>query len=144
MGIALHIIAVGTKMPAWVTDAYQEYAKRFTRDFPLSLTEIPLGKTNKIIDYLTPKSRTIALDIKGEAWDTEKLAKQLDHSQNICAVLNFLIGGPDGLNKECLAAAHHRWSLSPLTFPHPLVRIILVEQLYRAMSILNHHPYHRT
>lgn len=154
----LHIIAVGTKMPTWIQVAFSEYAKRFSREFPLTLTEISLPKRargNAIDRYIAEegaemlaaipeKSITIALDERGKLWNTPELAKQITHLQNDIAQLNFLIGGPDGLSKTCLEKSHTQWSLSPLTLPHPLVRVILVEQLYRAISILNNHPYHRT
>jgi 23S rRNA (pseudouridine1915-N3)-methyltransferase len=155
--VRLQIIAIGTKMPKWTEMAFSEYAKRFSREFPLTLTEIPMPKrprTNIVARYINEegaallaaipqKSITIALDERGKLWKTEELAKQIDHLQNNTPQLNFLIGGPDGLSKDCLEKAHTQWSLSPLTLPHPLVRILLVEQLYRAISILNNHPYHR-
>ena len=85
----------------------------------------------------------IALDVKGKAWSTEQLAEQMADwrmsGNNYC----LLIGGPDGLAPQCLAQAHMRWSLSALTLPHPLVRILVIEQLYRACSILQNHPYHK-
>lgn len=144
-------------MPKWTELAFSEYAKRFSREFPLTLTTIPMPKrshTNSVDRYIAeegaamltaipPKSITIALDERGKLWNTQELAKQIEHFQNNTPQLNFLIGGPDGLSKVCLEKAHTQWSLSPLTLPHPLVRILLVEQLYRAVSILNNHPYHR-
>ncbi len=153
----LHIIAVGTKMPKWTEAAFSEYAKRFSPAFPLTLIDIPLSKrstANTVARYIAEegaailatipsKSITIALDERGKLWDTQTLAKQIEHFQNTTPQLNFLIGGPDGLSKTCLEKAHLQWSLSPLTLPHPLVRVVLVEQLYRAISILQHHPYHR-
>ena len=153
----LQIIAIGTKMPAWVNAAFSEYAKRFSREFPIALTEIPMPtrhknqavsraiqeETQKILVCLPPKSLTIALDERGKLWDTKTLATQISNFQTQTSQLNFLIGGPDGLSTECLNKANIRWSLSPLTLPHPLVRIVLIEQLYRAVSVLNNHPYHR-
>lgn len=155
--VRLQIIAIGTKMPKWTEIAFSEYAKRFSREFPLTLTEIPMPKrprTDVVDRYIAEegtamlatipeKSITIALDERGKLWKTEELAKQISHFQTNTSQLNFLIGGPDGLAKACLEKAQFQWSLSPLTLPHPLVRIILVEQLYRAISILNNHPYHR-
>lgn len=89
------------------------------------------------------QSRVIALDGRGEAWSSEALARQLNawmlEGRDLC----FLIGGPDGLAPQCLMAAHQKWSLGPLTLPHALVRILLVEQIYRALSQLSNHPYHR-
>ncbi len=154
----LHIIAIGNKMPNWVNLAFLEYSKRFPRDFPLMLTEIAAVKRyknqsipqiiheegQKILTNLSPKSCTIALNERGMLWDTQTLATQIRNFQNKTSEINFLIGGPDGLSPECLTKANMHWSLSPLTLPHPMVRIILIEQLYRAISILNNHPYHRT
>lgn len=153
----LQIIAIGTKMPKWTEMAFSEYAKRFSREFPLTLTEIPMPKRPRsdsveryimeegtaILNAIPEKSITIALDERGKLWKTEELAKQISNFQANTSQLNFLIGGPDGLSKTCLDKAHVHWSLSPLTLPHPLVRVILAEQLYRAISILNNHPYHR-
>ncbi len=153
----LNIISVGTKMPKWTEMAFSEYAKRFSREFPLTLTEIPMPKRSRsdtIDRYITEegvamlaaipeKSVTIALDERGKLWNTQELSKKVEHFQNNTSQINFLIGGPDGLSKTCLEKAEVQWSLSPLTLPHPLVRILLVEQLYRAISILNNHPYHR-
>lgn len=154
----LNLITIGTKMPEWVEMAFSEYAKRFSREFTLTQTEIPMPKRLRnntasryiveegaaILATIPPKSITIALDERGSLWSTIELAKQIDFFRNNTSQLNFLIGGPDGLSKACLEKAHMKWALSPLTLPHPLVRIILVEQLYRAVSIINHHPYHRT
>jgi 23S rRNA (pseudouridine1915-N3)-methyltransferase len=152
----LQIIAVGTKMPQWTEMAFSEYAKRFSREFPLKLTEIPMPKRSRttvdryiseegtaMLAAIPQKSITVALDERGKLWSTAELAKQIDHFQNNTPQLNFLIGGPDGLAKTCFEKAQIQWSLSPLTLAHPFVRILLVEQLYRAISILNNHPYHR-
>jgi len=88
-------------------------------------------------------SRIVALDVEGKAWSTPQLARQLDGWMQGGRNIAILVGGPEGFDPACLAAAEQRWSLSPLTFPHPLVRIIVAEQLYRAHSLLQGHPYHR-
>lgn len=156
----VHIIALGTKMPAWVKEGCQEYKTRLTAHFPVTVTEIPLVKRSKnlsdkelnkikdlegqkLLTALSSKSLTVALEVTGKSMSTELFAKQLDALQHKTATLNFLIGGPDGLSPNCLSKADFAWSLSPLTLPHPLVRIILLEQLYRASSLLKNHPYHR-
>jgi 23S rRNA (pseudouridine1915-N3)-methyltransferase len=154
----IHIIAIGKKMPGWVNTAYQEYSKRFPNDFKVNLTEIPPAKRstarsdihriveeegNQILKCISAQTKVIALDVIGERWSTEQLANQLTQWETDTSQLSFVIGGPDGLSQSCLNRAHHRWSLSPLTFPHPLVRVILIEQLYRAISFMRHHPYHR-
>lgn len=153
----LRILAIGTKMPAWVQTGFAEYAKRFTAGCTLELCEIPAEKRTKSVDLsrlieregerliaaLKPGSHVIALDVQGKAWDTQQLATQLKQWQTHGQTIDLLIGGPDGLAPACLQKANSKWSLSPLTLPHPLVRILLAEQLYRAQSILLNHPYHR-
>ena len=144
-------------MPAWVKAGYSDYATRFPRDCPLVLTEIPAVKRSKTLTVeqvlrregerlcaAIPKgARAIALDMQGRQWDTPQLAEQLRSWQLDGRDVALLVGGPDGLDTSVKAVAEALWSLSPLTMPHPLVRIVLAEQLYRAWSILNNHPYHR-
>jgi len=144
-------------MPAWVTQGYQEYARRMPPDCRLELVEIPAGqrRKNAPIDRVIKQegekqlaavakgSRIIALDVKGQPWSTEQLAEKLQQWMSEGRPPVLLVGGPEGLHSSCVAAADSRWSLSALTFPHPLVRVIVAEQLYRALSLLRHHPYHR-
>jgi 23S rRNA (pseudouridine1915-N3)-methyltransferase len=155
--VHIYLLAVGQKMPAWVNQACDEYLKRLPHELQLSFIEVPLikrGKNPDIPRIVRDEGRTIlqsvpagcalvALDVKGKKVSTEKLAGTLSnwmqHGQDIA----IIIGGPDGLSDEILQQAQHRISLSEMTFPHPLVRIIIVEQLYRAWSILSNHPYHR-
>jgi 23S rRNA (pseudouridine1915-N3)-methyltransferase len=85
----------------------------------------------------------ITLDVKGKPWSTEQLSQQLDSWMMSGRDVSLLVGGPEGLSPACLQRAEQSWSLSPLTFPHPLVRIVVAEQLFRAWSILTNHPYHR-
>ena len=151
------LIAVGARMPAWVKAGFDQYAVRFPRECPLQLLEIPAGKRGKqgVLERLVreegerilaavPKgARLIALDVAGRQWDTEQLAGELARWRQEGRDLALMIGGPDGLDSACRARAESTWSLSRLTLPHPLVRIIVAEQLYRALSLLNQHPYHR-
>lgn len=153
----IRLICVGTKMPAWVTTGFQEYAKRLPADCRLELVEIPPGHRGKgadvkraiekesrlILAALGKDERVVALDVEGRQWSTEQLASTVGEWQMGGQNVALLIGGPDGLSAECLALAQQRWSLSNLTYPHPLVRVILAEQIYRAWSLLNNHPYHR-
>jgi 23S rRNA (pseudouridine1915-N3)-methyltransferase len=153
----IRLIAVGEKMPQWVTTGYEEYAKRLQHGCTLSLHEISAGKRGKGADIkrLTDKegeqmlalvpsnSHCIALDVKGKAWSTEQLTDQMKNWQQRGGDVSLLIGGPEGLAQSCYQRANQLWSLSPLTFPHPLVRVIVVEQIYRAWSLLHNHPYHR-
>ncbi len=144
-------------MPGWVADAWEEYARRMPRELPLELREIPTRKRGRnpdvarlkrdegqaLLAALSPAERVIALDGRGKAWSTEHLATRLETWMGEGADCAFLVGGPDGLDAACLERAAERWSLGPLTFPHPLVRVILAEQLYRAWTITRNHPYHR-
>ena len=153
----LRVIAVGTKMPAWVEQGVKEYQKRLPPELKLEIKELPLGKRGKGADIqraiqsegqqmlaaIGKGDTVIALDVLGKPWNTEKLAQELLDWQQLGNNVSLLIGGPDGLAPECLAAAHKKWSLSALTMPHPLVRILLIEQLYRAWTINSNHPYHR-
>ncbi len=151
------LLAVGQKMPDWVSTAYQEYAKRLSSDVKLDLVELPQAVNSKKVDVATSKRKeselilkalpdhveVIALDERGKPWSTKELSAQLQGWKNNGRDVFLLVGGPDGLDQQCLELASKRWSLSNLTFPHPLVRILVAEQLYRAQSILNNHPYHR-
>ncbi|MCE5232660.1 MAG: 23S rRNA (pseudouridine(1915)-N(3))-methyltransferase RlmH [Mizugakiibacter sp.] len=151
------ILSVGERMPAWVADGYAEYEKRLSRDLKLELIEIPLGGRGKgrdparaiaeegaaVLAAIPRDAHVVALDGRGKAWSSEDLAQQLAHWRMAGRDLVFLIGGPDGHAAEVLARADQRWSLGPLTLPHMLVRLVLVEQLYRAATIVAGHPYHR-
>ena len=96
-----------------------------------------------MLGLLKTNSRIVALDRKGTNWSTEELAAKLQDWQLEFGQVQMLVGGPDGLSDDCLQAAHNTWSLSRLTFPHFVVRILVAEQIYRAWSILNYHPYHK-
>lgn len=153
----LLILAVGRRMPPWVNAGFEDYARRLPRECRLQLTEIAPGQRGRQRDparaiategrhmraLIPAGARVIALDERGESWSSVALAGRLRdwlaQSPDVC----LLIGGPDGLAAECRALAHATWSLSPLTLPHALVRVVVAEQLYRAWSILGNHPYHR-
>lgn len=153
----LQLIAVGTKMPKWVETGYNEYQRRFPKDMPLELIEIPAEKRGKNADIarilqkegesmlaaIAKGNRIVTLDIPGKSWDTKQLAEQLEFWKRDARDVSILIGGPEGLSPACKAAADQCWSLSPLTLPHPLVRVVMAESLYRAWSITTNHPYHR-
>ena len=153
----LKVAAIGQRMPAWVTMAWQEYARRFSGALRLELAELRMERRGQNVDIrrimaregdallaAVPKGAVpVALDVAGQAWSTPSLAVKLEGwmagGRDVC----FMVGGPDGLSQECLSSAEIKWSLGPLTFPHPLVRVVLAEQLYRAWTIVNKHPYHR-
>nr|WP_228525896.1 23S rRNA (pseudouridine(1915)-N(3))-methyltransferase RlmH [Pantoea ananatis] len=153
----MQLVAVGTKMPDWVQTGFMEYLRRFPKDMPFELTEVPAGKRGKNADIkrilekegeamlaATGKgNRIVTLDIPGQPWETPQLAQQLERWKQDGRDVSLLIGGPEGLAPACKAAAEQSWSLSTLTLPHPLVRVLVAESLYRAWSITTNHPYHR-
>ncbi|CAK6495129.1 MULTISPECIES: 23S rRNA (pseudouridine(1915)-N(3))-methyltransferase RlmH [Pantoea] len=153
----LQLVAVGTKMPDWVQTGFTEYLRRFPKDMPLELVEVSAGKRGKNADIkrilekegeamlaATGKgNRIVTLDIPGQPWETPQLAQQLERWKQDGRDVSLLIGGPEGLSPACKAAAEQSWSLSALTLPHPLVRVLVAESLYRAWSITANHPYHR-
>jgi 23S rRNA (pseudouridine1915-N3)-methyltransferase len=154
----IHLIAVGTRMPAWVTEACNEYTRRMPRECTLQLVEIPLSKRRKsqtseqaaeeegqqMLAAIPKDCTVIALDVLGKNWSTPTLAGRLQDWLGSGRDVALLVGGPDGLSVGCLARADQKWSLSALTYPHPMVRVILSEQLYRAWTINAGHPYHRS
>jgi len=153
----IHLITITHKSPGWLQEGYEEYAKRLPPSCALELIEIPAEKRTanadlkriteregeKILAAIKPNHRVIALDVKGKLWSTEQLATQLAAWQQDGRHIDLLVGGPEGLASACLEKAEQKWSLSPLTFPHLLVKLIVAEQIYRAHSILKGHPYHR-
>ena len=153
----IHLLAVGERMPAWVNEAFGEYAGRLPGECSLSLREIPALKRGKnadlariaeeegarLLDAIPRDCFVVALDERGRSFSTTDLSQRLDEWMHSGRDLALLVGGPEGLTDACRRRADLTWSLSPLTFPHPLVRVILAEQLYRAWSLLRGHPYHR-
>ncbi|MBN2887449.1 MAG: 23S rRNA (pseudouridine(1915)-N(3))-methyltransferase RlmH [Chromatiaceae bacterium] len=153
----IHLIGVGRRMPAWVNEGFDDYARRLPPECALHLHEIEPARRVKggrperyraeegarILKALPKGAAVLALDVGGRVWSTETLAAELGEWLRDGRDRALLVGGPDGLDGDCLARAEQRWSLSRLTFPHPLVRVILAEQLYRAWSLLQGHPYHR-
>lgn len=153
----LNVLAVGHRMPAWVTEGWQEYTRRMPPSLSVHLKEIAVAQRGKnadiarlkeqegqsLLDAVPKGAQIVALELTGKQWSTEQLAANMESwmqdGQDVC----FMIGGPDGLSSAVLKAAHQRWSLGQLTMPHPLVRVVLAEQLYRAWTITCNHPYHR-
>jgi len=153
----IHLIAMGQRMPAWVNQGVNEFVKRMPPECRIKVVEIPASKRSKTTDLnrlmqqegekmlaAIPKGAlVVAMDVKGKVCSTEELSQQLDGWLQGGRDVAMLIGGPEGLAPACLEKAEVSLSLSNMTLPHPLVRIILTEQLYRAMSILKNHPYHK-
>lgn len=153
----INLISVGTRMPDWVQAGMQEYSKRLPADFSFQCIEVPLGKRGKsmaprqameqegeaLLARLSARDHVVALDVLGKSLSTEAMAARVGSIRDNGRHLSLLVGGPDGLSPACLARADERWSLSALTLPHPLVRIVIAEQIYRVWSVLNGHPYHR-
>ncbi len=156
----IRILSVGHKMPNWVQAGVDEYTKRIQPMMSTEIIEIAPAKRSKnpsaaeigkyktqegqaILSARQPKERLWVLEVKGKMLSTESLSDKLQVAMTDGADIALVIGGADGISEEVLAQADFKWSLSDLTLPHPLVRVVLIEQLYRAMSIINNHPYHR-
>ena len=156
----LRILSIGHKMPNWVQQGFEEYLKRIQPMISVEMVELPPAKRGKtpspaeidkykaieattILNAKHPKERLWLLEVKGKMLSTEHLSNKLSVAMQDGADIALVIGGADGVSPEILQAADFTWSFSELTLPHPLVRIIVIEQLYRAMSLINHHPYHR-
>ena len=151
------LIAVGERAPDWVAAGYADYAKRLSHWLPIELVEIAPGLRGKhrdavratanegarVIAALPKSAHVVALDGSGKVYSSEQLAQRMEHWRQQGRDLAFLIGGPEGHAPDVLASAHETWSLGPLTLPHMIVRLVVAEQLYRAMSLLTNHPYHR-
>ena len=153
----IQLLAIGTRMPEWVKQGYADYAGRLNGKVKLELKEIQAGKrtknsdvarickqeSQKLIDAIPAGNIVVALEVEGQKWSTEKLASQMENWMMSGRDVSLLVGGPEGMTKACRDRADYLWSLSPLTYPHPLVRVILAEQLYRAWTVTENHPYHR-
>ena len=153
----IHLIAVGSRMPTWVEAGYSEYAKRLPNNCALQLQQVHAVKRSKsqpleraialegqaLLDRVPTGAHIVSLAEHGTAWSTLDLAERLQAWMALGNDVALLVGGADGLAAECLQRAQDLWSLSALTLPHPLVRVVIAEAIYRAWSVLNHHPYHR-
>ena len=153
----IRLIAVGDRQPSWVDDAFAAYAKRFPPPWKFRLDTIPTVKRNKpgdaaraiqqetdaILAKLDPGEQAVLLDERGKQLTSKRLADRLEAWQSDGRDLAFIIGGPDGVGDAIRQRADFSWSLSELTLPHGLARILLSEQLYRAWSLASGHPYHR-
>lgn len=154
----MRVIAVGTRLPAWVNEGFEDYVRRLRGDMPLQLQQLATARRSgggaakramaeearAMLALLGPRDHVVALDERGMQYSTKQLSAWLAKRRASGQDLALLIGGPDGLAEAVLARAAERWSLSALTLPHALVRVIVAEQLYRAATVLAGHPYHRT
>lgn len=151
------VAAVGTRLEPWIYEAFEFYRSRLPRHLNLALEEVPVARRTagtapaaamaaegeRLLRHVRPGALTLALDERGRQWSSTELAAELDRWLGREPHVAILIGGPDGLAPACRERAARLWSLSKLTFPHGLVRVLLAEQLYRACTILQGHPYHR-
>ena len=153
----VNVIAVGEKLPSWVNIAIDDYAKRIRGMFNIRITEIPVEKRcktksleqvinaegDRILQLIQPNTFVAALEVKGKPYTSETFAVEMQHLIGSGQDLAFIIGGPDGLSDACLKRANSHWSLSSFTLPHALARVVIVEQIYRAQTIITGHPYHK-
>jgi 23S rRNA (pseudouridine1915-N3)-methyltransferase len=152
----MSLIAAGTRMPGWVSAGFEDYASRLRGDYRLELVEIALGRRGegdpsravaaegeRMLAAAGPRSALVALQVDGRPLGTAQLADWLAERSRFAEPLAFCIGGPDGLALAVDARASLRWSLSPLTLPHGLARVVVAEALYRAVTVIRGQPYHR-
>jgi 23S rRNA (pseudouridine1915-N3)-methyltransferase len=154
----LRVVAIGTRMPEWVDAAFNDYWRRMRALWKLELIELPIAsrresggaaaaakssEAKRLLALISPRDFVVTLDEHGAQKSTVELSLWLEQRRASGKDLAFIVGGPDGLAEEVLARAHLRWSLSRLTLPHGLVRVLLAEQIYRATTVLSGHPYHR-
>ena len=151
------LIAAGTRLPDWVNEGFRDYQKRLRSPLVLDLVEIPIAtrragenpqhaiirEGENMLAALRRDDFVVALEVQAKSMTSEQVSSWLAERLREARPLVLLIGGPDGLSDACRARANHTWSLSPLTLPQGLVRVVLAEQMYRAMSMLAGHPYHR-
>ncbi len=154
----VRLLAIGTRMPDWVTTGYEEYARRLAGDVRLELEEISMPKRGKgdVSGLISEEAAAlrkrldkypgilrVALEVKGRRIDTHGLRDKLASLRDEGRDMALLVGGPDGLDPALSASCDEQWTLSALTLPHPLVRILVAEQVYRAWTLMTGHPYHR-
>lgn len=151
------LIAAGTRLPDWINEGFREYQKRLRAPLVLELVEIPIAKRSagenpqramaregaNMLAALKDEDYVVSLEVEAKSMTTLQVSSWLAERLREARPLALLIGGPDGLSDSCRTRANQSWSLSPLTLPHGLVRVLLAEQIYRAMSLLAGHPYHR-
>jgi len=155
--LRLSLVTASNRQPAWVDEGADDYAKRLRGRCTLEIKAVPLARRTatapaeraiqdegrRMLAAVPPGAHIVALLETGKPWSTKELARKLEGWMQLGAPVALLVGGPDGLSPECISRANERWSLSNLTLPHGLVRVVVAEALYRAWSLLENHPYHR-
>ncbi|HEY3517690.1 MAG TPA: 23S rRNA (pseudouridine(1915)-N(3))-methyltransferase RlmH [Gammaproteobacteria bacterium] len=155
--LRLSLITASNRQPTWVDEGADDYAKRLRGRCTLEIKPVPLARRTsttpvervirdegeRMLALVPQGAHVVALRETGKPWSTKELARKLERWMQLGAPVSLLVGGPDGLSPECVARANERWSLSNLTLPHGLVRVVVAEALYRAWSLLENHPYHR-
>ncbi|PCJ16519.1 MAG: 23S rRNA (pseudouridine(1915)-N(3))-methyltransferase RlmH [Gammaproteobacteria bacterium] len=153
----ISLISAANRMPDWVNSAVKDYQQRLGKDIQLQIVDIPLNKRGKnanITKFMEKEGQLmlraakssdhlIALDVKGTRLSTEKMSAKFNDFLHQGVNIALLMGGPEGLSEQCKQACKTHWSLSDLTLPHPLARVLVTEQIYRCWSILHGHPYHK-
>ena len=152
-----HIVAIESKRPLWAKSAFENYQQRFDQSIQVKWSGMKSNKNSKslgkeklmneegtkLLNSVNENSIIVSLNKEGMGWSTLKLKQKFDQWVASSKEVSFLIGGPEGLSNKCLDSSHEIWSLSPLTFPHSIVPVIIIEQLYRVWTIEKNHPYHR-
>jgi len=155
--LRLRLITASNRQPEWVVQGTDDYAKRLRGRCTLEIKTVPLGRRaatapveraivdegERMLALVPDGAHVVALAETGKPWTTPQLKAKLEGWMLLGAPVCLLVGGPDGLSPACVARANERWSLSSLTLPHGLVRVVVAEALYRAWSLLENHPYHR-
>lgn len=153
----LKLLVVGKRMPDWVDSSVAEFGRRFSQGLQFQLVEVNTARRGRddnpdvykneegrhLLGHINEADYVVALEVDGKMFTTEQLSNWLDQRILDARPLVFMIGGPDGLSAQCLERSDARWSLSRLTFPHGLARVVVTEALYRANSLRLGHPYHR-
>jgi len=155
--LRLSLISASNRQPDWVDEGADDYAKRLRGRCTLEIKTVPLARRTattpveraihdegeRMLALVPQGAHVVALLETGKPWSTKDLARKLEGWMQLGAPVSLLVGGPDGMSAACVARANERWSLSSLTLPHGLVRVVAAEALYRAWSLLENHPYHR-